>query len=283
MGESGYARSQGTVLLNHLVEESGPLFTMAEAQAVASTLGLSSQRLRNVLSQLAEAGWLERLKRGAYAVRAPLLGSEIHPFAVAAMLVSPCAISHWSALAHHGLTTQIPPMVQAVTPATVVTPEMRQGTAYRPRGRAAWRTLGLEFEFIQVQSRHFFGFQEVWVSRWHRASLTDPERTTLDLFAMPQIFGALQFGLETLETHLPRLDVDKLATYALRYDVGAVIKRLGWALETLGAPERAVSPLRDYALQAYSQLDPTASPGGRAITGWQLYNNLEVMPTDADR
>jgi predicted transcriptional regulator of viral defense system len=144
-----------------------------------------------VLSQLAAAGWIERLKRGAYAVRAPLFDAEIHPFAVAAMLVTPCAISHWSALAHHGFTTQIPPMVQATTPAAVVTPEMRQGTAYRPRGRAAWRALGLEFEFIHVPARRFFGFEEVWVSRWHRASLTDPERTVLDLFAMPQVFGAL--------------------------------------------------------------------------------------------
>jgi predicted transcriptional regulator of viral defense system len=89
--------------------------------------------------------------------------------------------------------------------------------------------------------------------------------------------------VETLEAHLPRLDVDKLTAYALRYDVGAVIKRLGWALETLGAPERAVAPLREYPLQSYSQLDPTAPPGGSAITGWRLYNNLEVAPNDANR
>lgn len=36
-----------------------------------------------------------------------------------AALVEPMAISHWSALAHHGLTTQIPPMVQASTPRTI--------------------------------------------------------------------------------------------------------------------------------------------------------------------
>ena len=274
MVESGYAQSQGMALLNRLVEDEGPLFTMEQAQAAAQTLGLSPERLRGVLSQLAEAGWIERLKRGTYAVRAPLFNTEIHPYAIAAMLVSPCAISHWSALAHHGLTTQIPPMVQAATPASVVTPEMRQGAAYRPRGRAVWRALGLEFEFIRVRPRHFFGFQEVWVSRWHRVRLTDPERTVLDLFAMPQVFGTLQFGLETLEAQLHRLDLDKLKDYALRYDVGALIKRLGWALETVGAPESTLTPLHDYPLQSYSLLDPTGSFGGAAITRWQLYNNL---------
>jgi len=184
------------------------------------------------------------------------------------------AISHWSALAHHGFTTQIPPMVQASTTAKVVTPEMRRGAAYRPRGRAAWRALGLEFEFIYVQARHFFGLEGEWVSQWHRASITDPERTMLDLFATPQVFGSVGLGLETLEAQLNHLDPEKLASYALRYEVGAVIKRLGWALETLGAPERAVEPLQAYPLQAYSQLDPTGPPGGRPITRWQLRDNL---------
>lgn len=276
MVESGYAQSQGMALLNRLVEDAGPLFTMEQAQAAAQTLDLSPERLRGVLSQLAEAGWIERLKRGAYAVRAPLFNAEIHPYAIATMLVSPCAISHWSALAHHGLTTQIPPMVQAATPASVVTPEMRQGAAYRPRGRAAWRVLGLEFEFIRVQPRHFFGFQEVWVSRWHRVTLTDPERTVLDLFAMPQVFGTLQFGLETLEAQLHRLDLDKLKGYALRYDVGALIKRLGWALETLGAPEQVLAPLQAYPIRAYSQLDPTGPPGGEPLARWQLRQNLHL-------
>ena len=275
MDKSGYAQSQGIVLLNRVVEAFGPLFTVENARAVAAPLELTPQRVRALLSQLAQAGWIERLKRGSYAVTAPVFNATHHPYAVAAALVSPLAISHWSALAHHGFTTQIPPMVQASTTATVVTPEMRQGVAYRPRGRAAWRALGLEFEFIHVQARHFFGFQQEWVSEWHRVAITDPERTLLDLFAAPQVFGSLQMGLETLEAQLHRLDADKLAAYALRYDVGAVIKRLGWALETLAAPESAVAPLRAYPLQAYSQLDPTGPPDGTPITRWQLRNNLQ--------
>jgi predicted transcriptional regulator of viral defense system len=270
-------------LLNRVVEEVGPLFTVETAHAAAAALELTPQRVRALLSQLAQAGWLERLKRGTYAVTTPVFNATLHPYAVAAVLVSPLAISHWSALAHHGFTTQIPPMVQASTTATVVTPEMRQGAAYRPRGRAAWRALGLEFEFIQVQERHFFGFQEEWVSRWHRVAITDAERTVLDLFAAPRIFGSLQTGLETLEAQLHRLDVDKLVGYALRYEVGAVIKRLGWALETFGAPESAVAPLEAYVLHTYSQLDPTGPPGGTPITRWQLRNNLRPEAHDAHR
>jgi len=280
MNEHGYAQSQGMMLLNRIVEQLGPLFTSAEAQAAAPDL--TPQRVNVVLSLLTQAGWVERLKRGAYAVTTPIFDTTLHPFAVAAALVSPLAISHWSALAHHGFTTQIPPMVQASTPATVVTPEMRQGAAYRPRGRAVWRALGFEFEFIQVQDKHFFGFEEAWVSRWHRVAITDPERTLLDLFAAPQVFGSLQVGLETLEAQLQHLDTEKLVAYALRYAVGAVIKRLGWALETFGAPEGAIAPLQAYPLQSYSELDPTAPPGGTPITRWQLRNNLQPEAHRAD-
>ena len=275
MPDSQYAQSQGMQLLNRLVEELGPLFTIEQAQAAGAQLLLPPQRIRSLMSRLAAAGWIERIKQGAYAARSPLFGVTIHPYAVAAMLVDPVAISHWSALAHHGLTSQIPPMVQVSTPATVVTPEMRHGAAYRPRGRAVWRALDLEFEFIQVKPQRFFGFQDVWVSQWHRVALTDPERTVLDLFAAPQLFGSLQTGLETLELHLERLDLDKLVGYAVRYGVGAVAKRLGWALEALGVPERVVEPLRAYPVRAYSQLDPTRSDGGEPIARWHLRNNLQ--------
>jgi predicted transcriptional regulator of viral defense system len=283
MDQRGYAQSQGMALLERVVEEAGPLFTIEAAHAAAAELDLDRQRVRRLLSLLEQADWLERLKRGVYVVRTPVFDTTVHPFAVAAALISPCAISHWSALAHHGLTTQIPPMVQASTPATVVTPEMRQGCAYRPRGRAVWRAFGLEFEFIHVQTRHFFGFQESWVSQWHRVSITDLERTVLDLFATPDIFGSLQTALETLEVHLDRLDVDKLVAYALQYDVGAVLKRLGWALETFAVPQQAIAPLLAYPLRAYSQLDPTGPPGGTPITRWLLRNNLPMEKTNAHR
>ena len=287
MDEAGYAQSQGMILLNRVVEAVGPLFTVEQVKSVqmypsaASDRELTSQRINGLLSQLAQAGWIERIKRGTYAVRTPLFGAEIHPYAVAAALVSPLAISHWSALAHHGLTTQIPPMVQASTTSVVVTPEMRRGEAYRPRGRAAWRALGLEFEFIRVQPRRFFGFQDEWISQWHRVQITDPERTVLDLFAAPQVFGSLQAGLETLEAHWAQLDLGQLVAYALRYDVGATIKRLGWALETLGAPERTVAPLRAFPVRAWAQLDPTGSPGGTPVAAWRLRNNLYAETVDA--
>lgn len=151
---------------------------------------------------------------------------------------------------------------------------MREGRAYCPRGRAVWRTLGLEFEFIRVKEEHFFGHQQVWVSRWHRVAITDPERTALDLVAHPRIFGSLRVGIETLEAHLDRLDLKKLVAYALRYDVGAVIKRLGWILEILGVPDTVIEPLVAYPVHSYYVLDLTGPPDGLPVARWKIRNNL---------
>lgn len=282
MSEVMYAQTKGLALLNQIVAAVGPIFTSAHAHAQATSMGMASHQVRWLLSRMAQAGWVARIKQGVYVAQSPLLSTDIHPYAVAAALVEPMAISHWSALAHHGLTTQIPPMVQASTPHKVTTPEMRAGSAYRPREHAVWRALGLEFEFISVRPEHFFGFQQEWVSQWHRVALTDLERTLLDMVVHPQIFGSLRFGIETLEAHLERLDLEKLVEYALRYDVGAAIKRLGWILETLGVPGSVLSPLQGYPVQTYYRLDPAGPAGGIPVAYWKIRNNLAGQMHHAD-
>ena len=61
----------------------------------------------------------------------------------------------------------------------------------------------------------------------------------------------------------------------------ATIKRLGWALETFGALESTIAPLRAFSVRAWAQLDPTGPPGGTPVTGWQLRNNLYSEVDDA--
>jgi len=283
MAEPQYSQTQGVLLLQRIVSAVGPIFTIAEARAQAEALGIGAARVPWLLSQLAAGSWAARLKRGVYAVQSPLLSTELHPFAIAATLAGPMAISHWSALAHHGLTTQIPPMIQASAPRGVVTPEMREGKAYRPRGHATWRVLGLEFEFITVGEKRFFGFQQEWVSQWHRVAITDPERTVLDMVASPRLFGTLGAAMETLENHLDRLDLDRLVGHALRYDMGSVVKRLGWMLEALRVPASVIDPLRAFPVRTYYSLDPTRPPGGVAIARWHVRNNLLQEGGDGDR
>ena len=269
-----YAQTQGIMLLERVVQKFGPIFTIEQIGSLAAELQIARPQLRWLLSALGRSGWLENLKRGTYAVKSPLFGGEISPFAIAAALVEPIAISHWSALAQLGFTAQIPVMVQASTTRKVVTPEMRSGRAYRPRGRATWRAMGVEVEFIQIQPRHFFGHQRIWVSNWHRVAITDPERTALDLMARPDIFGGMRAAIEILEEALPQISLEVLAQYGLQYDTGAVIKRLGWVLEHLGVAPEALTALHNYPVTTYYRLEPQSQPNRRYNARWRIIENL---------
>jgi predicted transcriptional regulator of viral defense system len=222
-----------------------------------------------------QSEWLIRLKRGVYAVQSPAFSAEnLHSYAIAAALAQPVAISHWSALAHHGFTNQIPPMVQASTTSKIVTPEMRQGGAYRPRGRSVWWVMEMEFEFIQIKEKHFFGFDQEWVSTWHRVAITDSERTTLDMVAHPEIFGGIAVAIETLNTHFESLDIQQLVSYTIRYDTGSVIKRMGWILESLGISKEFLEPLQNYPVKNNYLLDTRGPDEGTFVRSWNITQNL---------
>ena len=268
-----YAQVNGLRLLETAIRQFGPIFTIDQVDTLAGQ-DTSRSQLRWTLSALIRSGRLEPLKRGTYALKNPPPGIEIHPFAVALALVQPAAISHWSALAHHGFTTQMPRMVQVSTPAKVVTPEMRQGKAYQPRGRTVWKAAGMEVEIVHIQPRAFFGHQKIWVSSWHQATITDPERTALDQVARPEVFGGLPAALDILEEILPRINLQGLVRYGLEYQVGAVIKRLGWCLERLGSAED-LTPLEKVPVRNINLLDPRAAASNVINERWRVNENLK--------
>ena len=275
--ENTYAQLEGLKLLETAAPALGPIFTLEQLKPLADQQNLSQSHLRKLISDLAASGRINILKRGTYAVtNSPLFADEIHPFAVALALVQPAAISHWSALAQHGFTTQIPAMIQASTPRKIITPEMRKGHALRPRNRAVWRALDLEIEFIYVQPRQFFGHQTIWVNRWQKVQVTDLERTALDLIARPDVFGGMRAAIEIFEDALPRISVAKLVEYALKYDVVALMKRIGWLLEQLGIPAPEIEPLQKHSVTSYYRLDPQnpASPNYNAR--WHIIENIKV-------
>jgi predicted transcriptional regulator of viral defense system len=272
--------SQSLRLLQAAVESYGPLLTLEMLQAIAEKQGLNRSQVRNAVSGLGRGGWIEIVKRGVYLVRSPLFADEVHPFGIAVALAHPSAISHWSALAHHGFTTQLPRMVQVSTPVKVVTPEMRRGQAHRPRGRAVWAAGGVEVEFIHVSSERFWGHQSIWVNRWQQVAITDAERTALDVIARSDLFGGMQSALELLEGALPHIRVEQLINYALRYGEGATIKRLGWALERMGIPAQQLEPLQVLPVKTYYRLDPQQPPSRQHNARWHIIENLNGVGND---
>jgi predicted transcriptional regulator of viral defense system len=221
---------QGTRLLRELFLRGKRIFNMREIYAAAAVQKIPPKQLRKILSHLSQRGWLFRVKRGLYiAVGFEPNLANLHPFIIATHLIQPSAISHWSALQHHGFIDETPPLITASTPKKVVTPSMRVKTL-TPPDKHRWELGGIQYEFITVKKQHFFGIEKIWLGEsegdFQVVPMTDKERTLLDLFVSPIRFGGMDHCVAILKAALPQIDVAKLKAYAERYGKDVVIKRV---------------------------------------------------------
>ncbi len=270
-----YARPLGIQLLDALLAEGKRIFTTDDARQAAAALGIKPSTLPTALHQLSTSGWVRRVRNGLYMVDETRRGGPApHPFAIATALVDPSAISHWTALAHHGLTEQTPRIVTASTPKDIVTPRMRAAEHEAARPASVWEVDGLPFRYFRVQQSKFWGFDEVWVDEFSRVRITDRERTVLDGFLTPDAFGSLSEILGVLDEHLGEIEIHRLVAYAIRYGQGATIKRLGYILEELGASADVVRPLREAPIRGYRLLDPHGPEFGPYVPAWHIRANL---------
>jgi len=267
-----YGLSAGIALAGSLADAGRYVFTADDAVELRPA-DVRAETVARLLKSLADAGWIIRLRRGLYAGTGRLPGGvDVPPFATATSLVKPSAIAHLSALAHHGLTDQIPLSTTAITIRKVVTPSMR---GLRPLdGPHVWHAGGLDFRYVVVVPSHFdLGLETIWLDERFRVPITDRERTVLDLFALPRLFGGVGEGLRVLEQFREGIDLAKLVAYALRYGSVAVGKRLGWTLEATGAGPAVLAPLRELRASSYSSLDPGRIRRGRYDRRWMIIDN----------
>jgi len=272
---NGYGQTQGMRLLQQLNAEGCFVFTADDAAAVAERAAIGRGYVRELLAQLLKSGWLIRIKRGTYAWTGSIPGgNRVHPFVVATRLVQPSAISYWSAMSHHGLTEQVPLVVSCCTPKKVVTPSMRQANARDDGERHCWKMGDIRCEYTTIKPEHFFGVEEVWIDQSFRVPITDRERTILDLFAHPRMFGGMGEAIAVLNEHVDTLDTDKLVSYTVQYAKGSVARRVGWTLSQVGIADDVLSPLQAMCTTGFRLLDPTQPRQGPYDAKWRVQDNV---------
>ena len=80
------------------------------------------------------------------------------------------------------------------------------------------------------------------------------------------------------------MNVGRLVEYALRLDVGAVIRRLGFLLENSGIDAPAdLERLRAKLTKTYHLLDPDLPAEGRRVARWRLRLNVSPQELEAAR
>jgi predicted transcriptional regulator of viral defense system len=185
-------------------------------------------------------------------------------------LVHPGAISHWSALHHHGLTEQTPRKIFVLTTSKTWVP-LARGTKGK-RTQSGFPVGDTLYQFIRVKPERFFGVQKVWIGE-ARVTITDPERTLIDGLSMPQLCGDFAEVLHAFEVRGIELDLNRVSNYALRLDA-ATAKRLGWVLERQGVDPARLEPLLRAPIKGYRRLDPTGPLKGPYNHRWRIQENL---------
>ncbi len=258
-------RGAGVELVRRLANQGDRIFTTARARELGPEVGLSNGYITQALHHLANSGWVVRLHNGLYAISSTVPGvTPVHEFEIAMALVTPAAISHWSALHHHGLTEQIPRKVFVLTTTEASVP----GT----RTRDNYQIGDTTYQFIQIKPERFFGIEKVWVSDT-RVSITDLERTLIDGLTLPQYCGDFAEVLHAFEVSRERFNLERIMDYALKMDA-ATAKRLGWVLERLGIKRDRLEHLAQVPIKGYRTLDSSGLRSGPYNRYWMIQENL---------
>jgi predicted transcriptional regulator of viral defense system len=261
----------GVELVRALASEGDRIFSTNRARELAPQVGLRAAYVVEALHHLRRTGWIVSLRRGLYAISPAVPGiTPVHEFEIAMALVSPAAISHWSAMHHHGMTDQIPRRVFVLTTTNTATPRTRRVSGTDPdRGYEVGGTI---YQFIQTKPERYIGIETKWVGE-SRIDMTDPERTLLDGLARPQYCGDFAEVLHAFETWAGRLRLERIVDYASKFGT-AVAKRLGWALEATGVDPNRLQSLVDLPIKGYRKLDPSGPSAGPRNRRWMLQENL---------
>jgi predicted transcriptional regulator of viral defense system len=254
---------QAAHLVTVLHERSRVVFRLEDVRDIT---GLSDASARSFVRKLVERGVATRLKPGLFVLVPFELGRERqypgNPLVVAREIMNgeDYYLSHATAMEIHGMTTQ-PQLVVMVS---------------APTPRRSLTVLGVEFRFVRCQRRRLFGLTEHWATKQEEVRVSDLERTVIDGLKQPEHCGGLTEVAKGLWMRRQDMNVDRLLQYARRIGVGAVVRRLGFLLETYEmAAAPVLDPLRKGLTSTYVRLDPVLPAEGKRLRRWRLQLNVD--------
>jgi predicted transcriptional regulator of viral defense system len=253
---------QAAKLVTTLYGRGTPVFHLDDVREIT---GLGEASARSFVRKLVDRGVAARLRPGLFILVPLELGMEREyvgsPLVVAREIVHGGAyyLSHGTAMGVHGMLTQ---------PQLVV-------TVSSPKARRSVTAGGTPFRFVRCRRRDLFGLTEHWATKQEQVKVSDLERTIVDGLRRPEYCGGVTEVAKGLWTRRRDVNVDRLLGYAKRIRVGAVVRRLGYLLETYQMAEAPVlDRLRRRLTATYVRLDPVLPPEGKRLRRWRLQLNV---------
>ncbi len=246
-----------------------------DAALAASALNADLAKTRRLLADLADGGWLARVRQGWY-ITVPIDASEPRqwredPWIVATVLFAPCYIGGWSASEHWGFSDQLFSSTYVVARRKVKpTDQIIQGSRFKLRS---------------VPEQEWFGIREI-LRRDTAVLLSDPHRTVIDVMDVPESAGGALHAAEILRAYFDseHSDEQQLLSHGERLGRGAPFKRLGYLAERDGLGSAGfIEACHERVSKGISLLDPMLSDEGRIVSRWRLKMNVRhfLRPTGA--
>ena len=228
---------------------------------VMQALAVDRRQATRLLSQWTAQGWLTRVGTGLYApVPLELAGNRqvlADPWVLVPQLFGQCYVGGWTAAHHWELTEQLFNEILIFTTSRVV------------KKRVV--SQGAVFLLHNIPEKRLFGLKNDWHGS-ARVSVSDPERTLVDLLAVPSTGGGIDHVSDCLANYLRRKDADRdlLIRYADQFKNGAIFKRLGFLADFHLHDQSLAAACRRRLTQGYASLDPKLPPT-HLVTAWRVW------------
>ncbi|MBM3303555.1 MAG: hypothetical protein FJY76_00520 [Candidatus Aenigmarchaeota archaeon] len=213
-------------------------FVAFKARDLELLLGVGAPKAYNIIKALKRkrAIW----KAGGFFA---LAGAD--EMAVGVAIHHPSYISFWSALSYYGLSDQTPREICLAT------------TKYSKPIAG--------FRYVTISKRRFFGYVMTG-----NTVIAEKEKAVVDSLLFPKYAGGIAEIRKCVEAGLESLDRRRLADYALKVGSKALVKRLGFLLESMGCRGKETERLHRSIGKGYVLLDPSVERRGRLNARWLL-------------
>ena len=251
-------------LLKWLNKQGITFFTLKKAGEILKESEPAA--IRKLLSGMVKRGLILRLKDGLYSIipyekDAAEYFPDWHLTAEALVTPQMYYIGFYSALDIHGLITQPALTEQIVTEKQIV-----------PKYRIIKK---VKFEFTTLGNR-FFGYNKTWIDDFNKVYCSDLEKTILDCLYIPGKANGIPEIIKAISNSADKLDENKVITYIRKYNSQAVIKRLGFILQSLDINTNLRDELGKMISSSYALLDSSLPKKGKHNSNWKIIDNSGI-------
>ncbi len=256
---------QSNKVLTHFNQMNQDCFDFSEAQAAMPDSSQSA--LKELLSDMVKRGLLMRLKKGLYYIipyeqEASSFMPDWHLLAEHLAKDTDHYIGYYSALQIHNLITQ-PSLKEQIVVAKQQKPSIL-------------KIKDVTFQFIYHNANHFFGAQKMWIDSFNKVMCSDLEKTIVDCLFKPNYAGGIVEVAKAIHASKDKINFERLLQYTQRFKSQAVIKRLGFLLETLEIDTDITQHLQNAKTVSYVLLDTELPKSGKMLSRWSIQQNLEI-------